>query len=136
MHCFNELVDLSYNQRVEDLQHLAKQFEEICYKNHTVTVYDYSTNKLYLNGHIGKVAFDSDKPLSGSDNYVCINFYELNKVLYIKLFDLESHTINKKVGFEENGIKDKVKVFFPCIKILKIKTLKELFDEFCFEHDD
>lgn len=136
MYCLDELVNLSYNQRVEDLQNLVEQFKEIANlgdKNHTVTVYDYSTNKLYLNGHISKISFNSyNNHLSGSDNYVCVNFYELNKVLYIKLFDLEINTMTKKISLDETR-KDKVKIFFPCIKILKIKTLKELFDEFCSE---
>lgn len=125
---FDDMLNLSYNQRLEDIESLAVQLKEIgeLGPSHNATVYDYSTNKLYMNGHIVKVAcILTDKHITKCDAYICVQFEDINKVLHINILDLEEHTMTKKVNKEER----RVKVFLPCLKIFKIQTIQEFEDE-------
>lgn len=121
---FDDILNLSYNQRIEDLQDIAVQLKEIgeLGPKSNVTVYDYSTNKLYLNGQIVKVACVlEDKHISKCDAYICVSFENINQILYINILDLEEHTMTKKVNTEDR----RVKAFLPCLKIFQIKKIDE-----------
>ena len=113
---FYNILEQSYNDKVEDIKDLALFIQQSGELLANITVFDYSTNKIFLNGSLNEInCVIEDKHISTSPAFVVIDFPEKNISLKINLLDIDEHVM-KRFDNKETGV---VNLFVPCFKISK-----------------
>ena len=110
---FYNLFEQSYNDKVEDIKDLALFIQQSGDLLANITVFDYSANKVYLNGSLNEInCVIEDKHISTSPAFIIIDFPDKNISLKINLLDIDEHTM-KRFDNKETGV---VNLFVPCFK--------------------
>lgn len=114
---FYNLFEQSYNDKVEDIKDLALFIQQSGELLANITVFDYSKNKVYLNGVLNEInCVIENKHISVSPAFIVIDFPEKNISLKINLLDIDENTM-KRFDNKETGV---VNFFVPCFKVSRL----------------